>query len=171
MTNPVPNGRISQQYKNKSERYKLGYHTGIDIAAPRGSDVLAACGGRVIYSGRLAPWGASYGTAIIVLHRDMTRAIYAHLDKSLVSVNQAIETGQRIGKVGSTGNSTGPHLHFEVREAEYKYGDDVDPTRYIVDGEPDITPKETKQLLGLDKPKKTVAKKAVKRNARNKTNN
>lgn len=169
MTFPVPNGRISQRYKNKSERYKLGYHTGVDIAAPRGSDVLAACGGRVIYSGRLAPWGASYGTAIIVLHRDMTRAIYAHLHKSLVVAGQAIETGQRIGKVGSTGNSTAPHLHFEVRKAEYKYGDDVDPTRYIVDGEPDITPKETKELLGLDKPKKT-AKKAVKKSVRNKTN-
>jgi murein DD-endopeptidase MepM/ murein hydrolase activator NlpD len=171
MTFPVPNGRVSQRYKNSSSRYRLGYHTGIDIAAPRGSDVLAACEGRVVYVGQRAPWGSAYGKAIIVLHRDMTRAIYAHLDKTLVSMNQVVKTGERIGKVGSTGNSTGPHLHFEVRKWDFKYGDDVDPAPYIVDGEPDITPKETKELLGLDKPKKTTAKKAVKRNAKPKPNN
>ena len=171
MTFPVPNGRVSQRYKNSSTRYRLGYHTGIDIAAPRGSDVLAAVGGRVIYVGQRAPWGTAYGKCVIVKHRDNSQAIYAHLDKTLVTVNQPIETGDRIGKVGSTGNSTAPHLHFEVRKWDFKYGDDIDPAPYIVDGEPDITPKETKELLGLDKPKKKTAKKAVKKNARTKPNN
>ena len=163
MTNPVPNGRVSQKYQNKSERYKLGYHTGIDFAAPRGSDVLAACEGRVVYVGRRSPWGEAYGIAIIVLHRDMTRAIYAHLDKTLVAINEVVKEGQRIGKVGSTGNSTGAHLHFEVRKADYKYGDDVDPIPYIAD-DPDITPKATKEALKI-KPR------PVKKNAKPKPKN
>lgn len=160
MTFPVPNGRISQPYKKANERYKLGYHTGIDIAAPRGSDVLAAASGRVVYVGRRSPWGEAYGTAVIVLHRNNTRAIYAHLDKTIATVNQSVEAGDRIGKVGNTGNSTAPHLHFEVRENDFKYGDDVDPNPYIVDGEPDITPLKTKELLGIDKPKKQPVKNA-----------
>jgi murein DD-endopeptidase MepM/ murein hydrolase activator NlpD len=175
MVNPVPNYKVTTPYKREGKLWKLGYHTGIDYSAPQGTNVVAAVGGRVLYAGRLSPWGASYGNAIIVLQRDMTRAIYAHLSKILVNNGQEIKTGERIGKVGNTGNSTGSHLHFEVRQGNnktgegYKYGDDIDPAPYIVDGEPDITPKLTKELLGLDKPKK-AAKKAVKKNVKN-TNN
>jgi murein DD-endopeptidase MepM/ murein hydrolase activator NlpD len=94
----------------------------------------------------------------------MTRAIYAHLSKILVTANQEIKTGQRIGKVGNTGNSTGAHLHFEVREGNnktgegYKYGDDIDPMKYVVDGEPDIT---------LPLIERKPRKKVVKKNAKN----
>ena len=164
MTNPVPNYKVTTPYKREGKHWKLGYHTGIDYAAPMRTNVVAAVGGRVLYAGKLSPWGASYGNAIIVLHRDMTRAIYAHLSKILVTTNQEIKTGQRIAKVGNTGNSTGAHLHFEVRQGNnktgegYKYGDDIDPMKYVVDGEPDIT-------LPLIEPK--PRKKVVKKNAKN----
>ena len=164
MVNPVPKYKVTTPYKREGKHWKLGYHTGIDYAAPTGTDVIAAVGGRVLYAGKLTPWGARYGNAIIVFHRDITRAIYAHLSKILVPGNQELTTGQRIGKVGNTGNSTGAHLHFEVRQGNnktgegYKYGDDIDPMKYVVDGEPDIT-------LPLIEPK--PIKKVVKKNAKN----
>jgi murein DD-endopeptidase MepM/ murein hydrolase activator NlpD len=163
MVNPVPGYKITTPYKREGKLWRLGYHTGIDYKAPQGTDVVAAVGGRVLYAGRLSPWGASYGSAIIVLHRDMTRAIYAHLNKILVVAGQQIETGQRIGKVGNTGNSTGAHLHFEVRNFDFKYGDDINPMPYVVPGEPDITPQATKEALGLNKPVKKAVKKSGKK--------
>jgi len=123
MVNPVPNYKVTTPYKREGKWWKLGYHTGIDYAAPMRTNVIAAVGGRVLYAGKLSPWGASYGNAIIVLHRDMTRAIYAHLSKILVTANQEIKTGERIAKVGNTGNSTGAHLHFEVRDGNKKTGE------------------------------------------------
>lgn len=141
MVNPVPGYKVTTPYKRKGDIWKLGYHTGIDYRAPQGTKVVAAQDGRVLEVSQRVSWGGSYGTAIVVLHRDMTRAIYAHLSKTLVGRNQELRAGDKIGKVGSTGNSTGAHLHFEVRTGNnkdgtgYKYGDDVDPAPYVSDSE------------------------------------
>jgi len=89
-------------------------HEGVDLAARRGTPIYAAEAGRVIHSGRLG----DYGNAVIVKHAGTFRTVYAHASKTLVRKGQFVEKGQRIALVGSTGRSTGPHLHFEIRRRE-----------------------------------------------------
>jgi peptidoglycan hydrolase-like protein with peptidoglycan-binding domain len=88
------------------------FHTGIDIPAPTGTLVAAAESGRVTYAGwREGGWGIE----VTIAHGSGVRTIYAHLSRTLVALGQRVATGQRIGRVGATGHSTGPHLHFEAR--------------------------------------------------------
>jgi murein DD-endopeptidase MepM/ murein hydrolase activator NlpD len=97
-----------------------GYN-GVDLAAPQGEMVLAAAEGTVIISRfRTAgnPWFGGYGNYIVVEHQNGTQTLYAHLHAVYVSVGVRVSKGQPIGEVGSTGKSTGPHLHFEVRGAK-----------------------------------------------------
>jgi len=98
-------------------------HTGIDIGAPSGRPVFAVDDGVVLYSGR---WG-NYGNVVILDHGNNTTTLYAHLSKYLVKNNVTVKKGTVIGLVGSTGLSTGPHLHFEVR----KSGKVQDPLIYL----------------------------------------
>lgn len=98
-------------------------HGAIDIAAPMGSNIYAALGGEVIASEFM--WG--YGNAIMVDHGGGIVTLYAHANERWVSVGDMVNRGDVIGKVGSTGFSTGPHLHFEVREN----GTRVDPLNYV----------------------------------------
>ena len=86
-------------------------HTGVDIAASWGTPVLAAAAGRVIYAG----WFGGYGKIVIVDHGEGMSTLYGHLSQILVSAGDTVHRGQPIGRVGSTGYSTGPHLHFEIR--------------------------------------------------------
>lgn len=86
------------------------WHQGIDLAAPVGTPVYAANGGNVVFAGR-SYWG--YGLAVVISHGPFT-TLYGHLSQVNVSCGQTVGTGQVIGLVGSTGNSSGPHLHFEI---------------------------------------------------------
>ena len=86
-------------------------HTGIDIGAGSGTDILAANAGTVITAG----WNNSYGYMVMIDHGGGIVTLYAHASKLLVSTGNVVARGQTIAKVGSTGMSTGPHLHFEVR--------------------------------------------------------
>jgi murein DD-endopeptidase MepM/ murein hydrolase activator NlpD len=87
------------------------FHTGLDFAVPHGSAVRAASGGVVLSTG----WGGGYGNLIKIQHADNVQTWYAHLSAISVQPGQKVSAGEQIGQVGSTGNSTGPHLHFEVR--------------------------------------------------------
>ncbi len=89
-----------------------GFHAGIDIAAPRHQPVIAAADGRVLYA---RPSRGRMGKAIVLQHADGMLTIYAHLAKIVVQEEDTVGQGDMIGTVGSTGRSTGPHLHFAVR--------------------------------------------------------
>ncbi|HPX70221.1 MAG TPA: peptidoglycan DD-metalloendopeptidase family protein [Bacillota bacterium] len=102
---------------------KIHMHTGVDIGAPHGSNIVAANTGTVI----AACWNNSYGYMIMLDHGGSIVTLYAHCSQLLVKKNDVVNRGDVIAKIGSTGNSTGPHLHFEVRiNGEYK-----DPLEYI----------------------------------------
>jgi murein DD-endopeptidase MepM/ murein hydrolase activator NlpD len=123
---PTPgNYTITSYFGNRlhpiSKEYKM--HTGIDIGVPTGTPVLAAQSGTIAY----ANWFSSYGKAIIIDHGGGYTTLYAHLDSINVTVGQEVEKGETIALSGSTGYSTGPHLHFEVRVN----GDYVDPLEYV----------------------------------------
>ena len=101
-------GKVSSGYGWRRGRR----HEGIDIPARRGTPVLAAEGGRVIHSGRGL---GDYGTVVIVKHSGHYTTVYAHNRRNLVRKGEFVEKGQVIGEVGSTGNASGTHLHFEIR--------------------------------------------------------
>ena len=89
-----------------------GFHPGIDLTARTGTPVGAAAPGRVIFAAFDA---GGYGTLVEVAHGSGVVSMYAHLSSVSVRVGQRVATGTRIGRVGTTGEATGPHLHFEVR--------------------------------------------------------
>jgi len=86
-------------------------HDGVDIAAPVGTPVHAAAGGRVLYAGRVR----GYGNIVIVQHADHYATVYGHNSINEVHTGQLIARGQVLSRVGTTGRTTGPNLHFEVR--------------------------------------------------------
>lgn len=101
-------------------------HKGIDIAVPQGTPVQAAKGGKVVFAGD----GGGYGNLVVIDHGDGTFTKYAHLSKINVREGQTVEAGELVGAVGSTGNSTGPHLHFEVRRGSPD-GEVLDPVKFL----------------------------------------
>lgn len=108
---------------------KPGNHAGIDIPAPKGTPILAAKSGVVITSvyGSGSSW--SYGNYVVVSHSDGTSTLYAHMSRRSVSEGQTVKQGDKLGEVGTTGRSTGNHLHFEVRVN----GNRRDPVDYFKD--------------------------------------
>lgn len=99
------------------------WHDGIDIALPAGSPIRAAGDGRVVFSGKMR----GYGNVMILRHPDGVETVYAHNDRNERREGEIVRKGEVIGRVGCTGRSTGPHLHFEVR----KSGIAVNPSRYL----------------------------------------
>lgn len=119
------NGRISSGFGYRNSPGGIGStnHKGIDIAVPLNSDVAAADGGKVVS----ATWSGGYGYMVTIDHGNGRRTQYAHLNGYYVQKGDSVSKGQIIAKSGSTGNSTGPHLHFEVREN----GTPVNPMNYL----------------------------------------
>ena len=93
---------------------EIAYHSGTDIAAPEGTPILAAADGTVTIANAIDSWGGGYGYHIKVKHNDTYDTLYAHCSSICVTVGQEVKQGEVIGYVGTTGNSTGNHLHFEV---------------------------------------------------------
>jgi murein DD-endopeptidase MepM/ murein hydrolase activator NlpD len=108
------------------------FHAGVDIGAPTGAPVVAAASGTIVSAG----WNGGYGKTITIQHNGIQQTLYAHLSEIFVQPGQAIERGTVIGRVGSTGNSTGPHLHFENRMSTSDGWVSVDPgaeVKYALD--------------------------------------
>lgn len=112
---------LSATFGNDGDRWAQG-HSGQDFAVPTGTEVDAVHEGTVVTAG----WGGSYGNRVVIEHGSGEYTQYAHLSKINVQVGQSVDTDQKIGLSGSTGNSSGPHLHFEVRSTP-EYGSAVDP--------------------------------------------
>ncbi|MFE6998784.1 peptidoglycan DD-metalloendopeptidase family protein [Streptomyces griseus] len=123
---PLANANVTTQYRASGASWSSGYHTGSDFQAASGTPVLAIGPGTVVSAGN----SGSYGNEVVIKHEDGMYSQYAHQSSLNVSVGQTVTGGQQIGLSGSTGNSTGPHLHFEVRTGP-SYGSDVDPIAYL----------------------------------------
>lgn len=123
---PVSGGRQTSGFGYRNRPNVAGAtanHKGVDWAVPTGTKVVAACDGTVIKAG----WGGGYGYVVCIRHDDGRETRYAHLSKVLVSVGQRVSQGERIALSGSTGASTGPHLHFEI----LINGKQVNPLNYL----------------------------------------
>ena len=120
---PIKDGKITTAYKKKGKMWSKGYHTGIDMAVPVGTEIVAVADGKI----EPANWGKSYGIQAV---QKVAGAwvIYAHLSELDVKPKDEVKKGQKIGKSGNTGNSSGPHLHFEMRDnIRWSAGTDIDP--------------------------------------------
>lgn len=113
-------GQISSDY---GWRGYQEFHHGIDIAVPSGTDVRASRSGKVVKAG----WLGVYGLALLLDHGNGIQTLYGHNQKLLVKPGQWVEAGDKIARSGNTGNSTGPHLHFEIR----LNGKTVNPHQYL----------------------------------------
>jgi len=132
---PEPSAQISQSFGPSTYWFEPPYgsyphfHTGIDMVEPFGSPVFAADDGVVALVGSSS---SGYGNYVVVAHAGGFDTLYGHLSTALVKVGQSITQGTAVGLEGSTGNSTGPHLHFELRIGQKP----VDPTPYLPPGSP-----------------------------------
>lgn len=118
-------GRISDTFGYRKDPFtrRRADHEGLDLAADRGTGVKASASGKVIFAGR----NGGYGLSLIIDHGKGLNTRYGHCSKLLVEEGQVVKKGDIIAKVGSTGRSTGPHLHFEI----LLYGTPVDPLLYL----------------------------------------
>jgi murein DD-endopeptidase MepM/ murein hydrolase activator NlpD len=125
--------RIDPVYKT------VKFHAGLDFSAPQGTPIYATADGRVIKAGNL---GNGYGNHVIINHGYGYETLYGHMVRVKARVGQLVKRGEVIGWVGSTGKSTGPHLHYEVHKA----GRPIDPIYFFYN---DLTPEQYQQILKL----------------------
>lgn len=123
---PVEGSYISTGYQQGGGMWSSGSHTGVDFHAGMNTPVHAVAAGEIVEAGD----GGAYGNNIVIKHEDGTYTQYGHLNSIGVSVGQQVKAGQQIALSGSTGNSSGPHLHFEARTGP-EYGSDMDPVAYL----------------------------------------
>lgn len=115
-------GRISSRF-GANESIRDHTHKGLDIAAPGGTTIIATASGKVTFAG----WSSGYGYLVKIDHGNGVETYYGHCSKLYVSTGEQVSAGQKIAAVGSTGNSTGNHLHFEIR----LNGAQVNPQKYV----------------------------------------
>ena len=120
-TKPI-SGTITSRY-GESSRLRQSTHTGLDISATTGTEIKAVASGTVI----CAKYSGSYGNLVKIDHGNGVETWYGHTSKMYVKVGQEVKAGDVIAAVGSTGNSTGPHLHLEIRIN----GTHVNPQKYL----------------------------------------
>ncbi len=122
---PVPGVEINSSFGNRVDPISLrrAFHSGVDYAAPRGTPIHASAGGRVIFAGNRR----HYGLTVEIGHGAGLVTRYAHASRLLVNKGEVVMPGQEIARIGATGRTTGPHLHFEI----LKDGHFVDPTIYL----------------------------------------
>jgi murein DD-endopeptidase MepM/ murein hydrolase activator NlpD len=125
---PLRAERISSSFGYRMDPFlrRPAMHAGLDMVAPAGAEVRATAAGTVV----LAGWNGGYGQVVEVRHQDGVTTRYGHLSKILVKAGQEVEAGAVIGRVGSTGRSTGPHLHYETRRDDKP----VNPAPYLAAG-------------------------------------
>lgn len=122
---PIKKGWMSSRFGRRTDPFsgKIAWHAGVDFAGKDGSEIVAVAAGVVTWSG--ARYG--YGNLVEVNHGNGFKTRYAHCKENLVKVGDVVKKGQVVALMGSSGRSTGPHVHFEV----YKHGRAVDPATYI----------------------------------------
>ncbi|TMU97001.1 transglycosylase family protein [Streptomyces sp. DASNCL29] len=125
-TAPVSGVSPSTAYRAAGSSWSSGYHTGVDFPVGIGTSVKAVGSGHVVSAG----WGGAYGYQVVIRHPDGKYSQYGHLSQLSVRAGQNVNGGQQIGRSGSTGNATGPHLHFEIRTGP-GYGSDINPLAYL----------------------------------------
>jgi murein DD-endopeptidase MepM/ murein hydrolase activator NlpD len=122
---PLPGRRICSGYGYRTDPFtkKIRMHWGVDIGAPRGTKILATADGIVSFAG----WVSGYGWTVVIDHGFGFKTAYAHCQKILVKLRTFVKRGQAIARVGSTGRSISPHLHYEVRVSGMR----INPAKYI----------------------------------------
>lgn len=123
---PIAGSYVSTAYGAGGAMWSSGSHSGADFHAASGTSVRSVAAGEVVEAG----WGGAYGNNVVIRHNDGRYTQYGHLSSVTVAVGRSVGKGAQIGLSGSTGNSSGPHLHFEVRTGP-DYGSDVDPVAYL----------------------------------------
>ncbi|MER6349533.1 M23 family metallopeptidase [Streptomyces sp. NPDC001595] len=123
-TLPTSSYTLTSTYGQAGSMWSSGYHTGLDFAAPTGTLIKAVHTGTITQAG----WDGSYGYKTVLTLDDGTEILYAHQSSINVSVGQKVNTGDVIGRVGATGNVTGPHLHLEVHTGD---GGALDPMAWL----------------------------------------
>ncbi|WP_377269957.1 M23 family metallopeptidase [Peterkaempfera sp. SMS 1(5)a] len=126
-SSPVPAGtRLSQPFGVPNSGYAAGYHTGMDFAVSTGTPLYAVGNATVVSAG----WAGAYGNSVTLRLADGHYALYAHMSSLGVVAGETVSAGEQIGRSGSTGNSTGPHLHLEIRTTN-SYGAVINPATYL----------------------------------------
>jgi murein DD-endopeptidase MepM/ murein hydrolase activator NlpD len=125
---PLERTRVSSSFGIRKDPFtgQSAFHSGIDFPAPSGTPVVSAARGVVTFVG----WRDGYGNVVEITHESGLVSRYPHLSKSLVKVGRKVEADEQVALVGSTGRSTGPHLHFEIRKGEKA----IDPTPFLAVG-------------------------------------